>query len=136
MRSAPDLIKGTSLDGEPVSKKLDGLSLIVAIKQSCDGCRDFVFSALSEFRDLPVLILSATGDVNGEWVDALQPILVAPQALADLDIRWPPFYVLVDPSQHQVVTEGVVFAPSQVATEIAMYLARPCVTDPYQSRKT
>jgi hypothetical protein len=125
VRSAPDTITGTSLQGEAIRKKLDGLSLIVAIKQSCDGCRDFVFSTLSELRDLPVLILSATGDVNGEWVDALQSILVAPQVLADLDIRWPPFYVLVDPSQHQVVTEGVVFAPSQVASEIATYLARP-----------
>ena len=125
MRPAPDTITGTSLQGEAISRTLNGLTLIVAIKQSCDGCRDFVFSTLSELRDLPFVILSATDDLNGEWIDALQPILVAPQALADLDIRWPPFYVLVEPQQHQVVTEGVVFAPAQVAAEIAAYLSHP-----------
>jgi hypothetical protein len=125
VRPAPDTITGTSLQGEAISRRLNGLTLIVAIKQSCDGCRDFVFSTLSELRDLPFVILSATDDLNGEWIDALQPILVAPQALVDLDIRWPPFYVLVEPQQHQVVTEGVVFAPAQVAAEIAAYLSRP-----------
>ena len=125
VRPAPDTITGTSLQGEAISRTLNGLTLIVAIKQSCDGCRDFVFSTLSELRDLPFVILSATDDLNGEWIDALQPILVAPQVLVDLDIRWPPFYVLVEPQQHQVVTEGVVFAPAQVAAEIAAYLSRP-----------
>lgn len=125
VRPAPDTITGTSLQGEAISRTLNGLTLIVAIKQSCDGCRDFVFSTLSELRDLPFVILSATNDLNGEWIDALQPILVAPQVLVDLDIRWPPFYVLVEPQQHQVVTEGVVFAPAQVAAEIAAYLSRP-----------
>jgi hypothetical protein len=136
VRPAPDTITGTSLQGEAISRTLNGLTLIVAIKQSCDGCRDFVFSTLSELRDLPFVILSATDDLNGEWIDALQPILVAPQALADLDIHWPPCYVLVEPQQHQVVTEGVAFAPAQVAAEIAAYLSRPCVTDPHQSGKT
>jgi hypothetical protein len=100
-------------------------TLIVAIKQSCDGCRDFVFSSLDELSHLPVLILSATGDLNGEWVDAVQPIVVAPGAIAELEIRWPPFYVLVDPKEHRVVSEGVVFGPAQVASEIAPYLAGP-----------
>jgi hypothetical protein len=101
---------------------LDGLTLIVAVKQSCDGCIDFIFSELNELSDVAVLILSATGDVNGEWSDSRQQVIVAPQLLQELDIRWPPFYVLVNPEQRLVVTEGVVFAPAQVAKEIAPYL--------------
>ena len=121
-RPAPDVISGLTLRGEKEARKLEGLTLIVAIKQTCDGCRDFVFSDLVELSDTPVVIVSATGDLNAEWVDALQPILVAPDVLKALEIRWPPFYVLVDPQERRVVTEGVVFAPSQVASEIAPYL--------------
>jgi hypothetical protein len=102
---------------------LVGLTLVVAIKQSCDGCRDFIFSELSELSDVPVLILSATGDDNGEWGDSLQQVIIAPQLLSDLDVRWPPFYVLIDPEQRLVVTEGVVFGPAQVAREIGSFLS-------------
>jgi hypothetical protein len=82
-----------------------------------------VFSSLEELRGTPVVIVSATIDLNAEWADAVQPIMVAPDVLKELEIRWPPFYVLVDPRERRVVTEGVVFAPSQVASEIAPYLA-------------
>jgi hypothetical protein len=123
VRPAPDTVTGTSLDGAPISKTLVGLTLIVAIKQSCDGCRDFILSDLNELSDVPVLILSATGDNNGEWGDSLQQVIVAPQMLKELDVRWPPFYVLIDPEQRLVVTEGVVFGPAQVAREIASFLS-------------
>jgi hypothetical protein len=102
---------------------LVGLTLVVAIKQSCDGCRDFIFSELNELSSVPVLILSATGDNNGEWGDSLQQVIIAPQLLSDLDVRWPPFYVLIDPEQRLVVTEGVVFGPAQVAREIGSFLS-------------
>jgi hypothetical protein len=75
--------------------------------------------------DVSVLILSDTSDAAGEWVDAVQPILVAPEALAALDIRWPPFYVLVDPARRLIVSEGVVFGPAQVAAEIRPYMTHP-----------
>ena len=122
VRPAPDTITGTSLDGAKISRTLVGLTLVVAVKQSCDGCRDFIFSQLNELSDVSVLILSATGDDNGEWSDSRQQVIVAPLVLKELDIRWPPFYVLIDPEQRLVVTEGVVFAPAQVAREIASYL--------------
>ncbi|MGA2295107.1 MAG: hypothetical protein ABSG24_07755 [Acidimicrobiales bacterium] len=121
-RSAPEVITGTDLQGEPVTITMSETTLIVAIKQSCDGCRDFVRSELRELDGVAVIILSATGDVGAEWVDAVQPIIVAPDALAQLDIRWPPFYVLVNPRERRVISEGVVFGPSQVASEIAPYL--------------
>ena len=123
VRPAPDTVTGTSLDGAPISRPLVGLTLVVAIKQSCDGCRDFIFSELNELSNVPVLILSATGDNNGEWGDSLQQVIVAPQMLKELDVRWPPFYVLIDPEQRLVVTEGVVFGPAQVAREIGSFLS-------------
>jgi hypothetical protein len=44
--------------------------------------------------------------------------------LAALDIRWPPFYVLIDPASRRVVTEGVVFDAAQVARETARFRPR------------
>lgn len=122
-RAAPDVIHATTLQGASVTKELSETTLIVAIKQSCDGCRDFVRSPLSELDGVAVVIISATGEADGEWSDAVQPILVAPGAIDELDICWPPFYVLVDPRARRVITEGVVFGPAQVASEIAPYLA-------------
>jgi hypothetical protein len=116
------VVAGTSLLGDEVVLHLEGVTLIVAIKQSCDGCRDFVLSPLEDFIDTPVVILSATSDFNGEWVGATHPIVVAPDVLKELEIWWPPFYVLVDPQLRRVITEGVVFAPAQVASEIAPYV--------------
>jgi hypothetical protein len=49
-------------------------------------------------------------------------VLVAPALLASLEVTWPPFYVLIEPATRLVVCEGVVFAPAQVATEIASFL--------------
>jgi hypothetical protein len=117
------VVTGRTLDGDDVKKTLDSVTLIVAIKQSCDGCLDFVRSPLDELSHVAVVIVSATTDMNGEWVDAKHDIVVAPELLVELGIRWPPFYVLIDPAVQRVITEGVVFAPLQVAAEIAPYLA-------------
>jgi hypothetical protein len=123
-RPAPAAIVGRNLDGESVTHELDVMTLVVAVKSSCDGCREFVHSPLEELGGVVVLIVSATEDSLGEWAGAAQPVLVAPDALEALGVRWPPFYVLVDPRRQRVVTEGVVFGPAQVASEIAAYLAR------------
>ncbi len=122
-RIVPSQLKGRTLSGDEVVRPLEGLTLIVAIKSSCDGCRDFVHSSLEELAGVTVVVVSATGDDNAEWRDAAQPVIVAPELLATLDIRWPPFYVLVDPVRRRVVTEGVVFGPAQVAEEIAPHLS-------------
>jgi len=115
-------VTGTLLNGDAVERTLEGLTLIVAIKQTCDGCRDFVHSSLDELGHVEVLVVSATDDINSEWADATRDIIVAPQLLLELGVRWPPFYVLIDAASQRVVTEGVVFGPSQVASEIAPYL--------------
>ena len=121
-RPAPSAFTGSSVSGEPVNYRFERLTLVVAIKPSCDGCRDFVFSPLDELRHVAIVLVSASAEVNGEWSGASRPIIVAPQLAATLDLRWPPCYVLVDPEAGHVVTEGVVFGPSQVALEIAPYL--------------
>ena len=111
-----------TLDGESLEHTFRTRTLVVAIKSSCDGCRDFVHSPLEELRDVTTVIVSREADHLGEWTNALQPVLVAPELLDALDVKWPPFYVLIDPQRHVVLTEGVVFAPAQVAQEIASYL--------------
>lgn len=121
-RPVPTQIAGHTLDGDAVTLSLEALTLIVAIKSSCDGCHDFVHSDLDELSGVAVIVVSAGGDPDGEWTNAVQRVIVAPQTLAALDIRWPPFYVLVDPLMKRIVTEGVVFAPAQVAREIAPHL--------------
>jgi len=121
-REAPDVIEGHWLDGERASMRLTGLTLVVAIKNNCDGCREFVESELSELAGVTVVLVSAAEDTEGEWSKARHPVLVAPALLQRLEVRWPPFYVLIDAVRRRVLTEGVVFAPSQVADEIERYL--------------
>jgi hypothetical protein len=115
-------MRGTSLSGEPVAKPFRGLTLVVAIKPECDGCRDFVESALNEFRDLDVVLVASRDEMNDEWRHARHEIIVAPDFLVELDVRWPPFYVLLDATTRRVLVEGVVFGPAQVAEEIRPYV--------------
>lgn len=121
-REAPDVLEGRWLSGEEAIVHLSEPTLIVAIKTSCDGCRLFVESDLSELAATAVVVVSATADDTSEWANARQRVLVAPAVLDALEIRWPPFYVLVDPRNRRVLSEGVVFGPGQVAAEIERYL--------------
>jgi hypothetical protein len=100
------------------------LTLLVVIKTNCDGCRDFLFADLAAFAGVDVLFVCATDETNDEWKDAPRPVLIAPEALLALDVRWPPLYLLVDPVAGVVRTEGVLFGPSQVAAEIESFLPR------------
>lgn len=122
-RRVPTTIVARTLGGEVVTRIFDSLTLtlVVAVKGRCDGCRDFVFSSLDELRGVDVVIVAATELDLEEFADAPREVLVAPEVLAALNIRWPPFYVLIDPRTANVLVEGVVFAPAQVALEIAPY---------------
>jgi hypothetical protein len=123
-RDAVTELRGTTQSGDERLIHLQGLTLIAAVKPHCDGCRDFIFGDLHELAALDVIVVSASASDDGEWEGALQPVLVAPEALAALDVRSAPHYVLVDPSAKRVVTEGVLFSPVQVASEIAPFLSR------------
>jgi hypothetical protein len=120
-RVAPGSLSGHWSDGVDVDVAFSEMTLIVAIKSDCDGCREFINSDLDQFR-VPLLIISADDDGTSEWNDAVQPVFVSPEAFRLLDVRSPPFYVLMDPVARRVLTEGVLFGPSQVAAEIATYL--------------
>ncbi len=121
-RSTPKSFEALTLDGNRVTHVFEGMTLLVAIKSNCDGCRDFVQAPLEEFAGLHVVIVSANATRHDEWSGASHPIVVAPEILELLDIRWPPFYVLIDAARERVVTEGVVFGPSQVYQEILPFL--------------
>ena len=98
------------------------VTLVVAIKSNCDGCREFINADLDDIR-VPVLVISADDDAASEWRDARQQVFVSPEAFQLLDVRWPPLYVLVDPLNHRVLTEGVLFGAQQVAAEIEPFIA-------------
>jgi hypothetical protein len=120
-RAAPSALRGHWSGGDEAVVELTNVTLVVAIKSHCDGCREFINADLDELH-VAVLIISAEDDESSQWRDARQPVLVSPDAFALLDVRSAPFYVLIDPIAGRVVTEGVLFGPSQVANEIAAYL--------------
>ncbi len=95
--------------------------MVVAIKGNCDGCRAFFDAPLHGFDQVDVVFLAAADDE--EWAGSSRPVLISPEALGRLEVRSPPFYVLIDPVVHAVLSEGVVFGPSQVAAEIAAFVA-------------
>jgi hypothetical protein len=118
-RVAPDSLRGHWSDGADVTVDLTEVTLVVAIKPDCDGCREFINAELGEFA-LPVVVVSAADSL--EWRDARQPVFVSSEAMHLLDVRWPPFYVLIDPRERRVLTEGVLFGVAQVAAEIGPFL--------------
>lgn len=121
-REAPRELSGRTLQGKEWRRVLEGLTLVVAVKPQCDGCRDFIDGDLDELDEVDVVIVSATFD--DEWRGARQGVVISPETLSLLDIRSAPFYVLIDASRERVVSEGIVFGPAQVADEISPFLAR------------
>jgi hypothetical protein len=120
-RSAPNTLTGHWLNGAEATVALSEVTLVVAIKSHCDGCREFINADLSELR-VPIVVISAAEDDSSEWSDAKHPVLVSPESFRVLEVRSAPFYVLIDPVARRVVSEGVLFGPSQVAAEIAPFL--------------
>jgi hypothetical protein len=100
-------------------RQLDEPTLVVAVKADCDGCRAFLEGDLTELGDLEVVLVVAAGAADPSFATAAREVYEAPALLEALDVRWPPFYVLVAPSPPRVLREGVLFSPAQVAREIA-----------------
>ena len=121
-RPAPRVLEGHWLSGEPARVELHRTTLLVAVKANCDGCRDFLTSPLDALGDVDVVFVSASPLEGDEWTASRYPVLIAPALLEALDVRWPPFYVLINPLTPSVLTEGVVFGSDQVAAEIEQYL--------------
>lgn len=122
-RVVPTELEGRWSSGAAQTIGLNDLALIVAVKSDCFGCRDFVQSDPALFDSIQVVVISTTEDEKSEWERAPHQVLLVDQAVFDsFDIRWPPFYVLVNGKSGHVLCEGVVFGPSQVAEEIAPFL--------------
>jgi hypothetical protein len=122
-RPAPATAWGRALDGTLVRLAFDRPTLVVAVKPSCDSCRDFVFGGIEELDGVAVVVVSASADGASQWAGAARRVVVAPRLLEALGVRWPPFYVLIDPVGPKVIAEGAVFSAAQVAGEIAGHLA-------------
>jgi hypothetical protein len=120
-RQAPNRLIGLSLAGVERTIKVTTTTLVAAIKPNCDGCSDFVHGDLKELDHVNVILVSATSG-DGEWGGARREILVAPDLLNELGIRSAPYYVLIDPANSSVITEGALMSSAQVASEIERYL--------------
>lgn len=121
-RAAPRELSGSTLEGKEWRRVLEGLTLVVAVKPQCGGCRDFIDGDLTELDDVDVVIVCAA--LDDEWHGARQHVVVSPETLSELDIRSAPFYVLIDATRQRVISEGIVFAAAQVADEISPFLPR------------
>ncbi len=109
------------MGGGEVVVSLSGPTLLIFVKTNCDGCRAFLVASLDDFVRVDVVIVANIDD--DEWADSPRPVFVSPGTFAHLDVRSPPFYVLIDPERRTVLSEGVVFGRAQVAAEIAPLLA-------------
>lgn len=118
-RPAPAAIDGTGPDGAAVRVEFVRPTLVVAVKEECDGCRGVVERGV-ELDGVDVVLVAAS---LGALAGAAGLALVAPAAMDALGLRWPPAYALVDPEGPRVVAEGSVFSPEQVAAEVAAALA-------------
>ena len=121
-RRAPVSFHAVDADGAASTRRFERATLVVALKSSCDGCREFVESELEGLEGLDLVLIIASIDEAHEWRNARRPVVSSPELWEALDLRSAPFYVLVDPTRERVVTEGVVFSSTQVATEIARFL--------------
>jgi hypothetical protein len=120
-RPAPPELTGVTLEGAPWRRQLDGVTLVVAVKPDCDGCRDFVQGNLDDLAHVDVIVVSAVS--SAEWRIERRRVIVSPESFEELQIPSAPFYVLIDAPRGRVVSEGSVFSPAQVAGEIAGFLA-------------
>lgn len=121
-RPVPTTFHAHSQGGEEQTFVLERITLVVAVKPHCDGCRAFIHGDVSALEGVDVLLVSAQVSDDGEWDAAPRDVVIAPQLLEELDIRSAPHYVVIDPATSRVVGEGVPFAPAQVAGEIAVFL--------------
>ena len=121
-RPAPSHYRGLSLKGDLVQGEFTRPTLVLAIKEDCLGCRSVLDAPRDAFGDVATLVVAARPSADPGWATTLHPLIVSELLLQQLDVRWPPFYVLIDPARGAVVTEGVVFGPEQVREEIAAYV--------------
>ena len=120
-RPAPRVLRGRDGDGLERDVRLEGLTLLVVVKPNCQACEEILAHDVSTFEGFDVWYL-----VNDEAMlesDAPRLLRVTAATLATLEVRWPPAYLVVDPTTAEVIFEGVVFDAAQIVDEIG-HLAR------------
>ena len=117
-RPAPTTAHLTDSAGATHLLTLEPRTLIVAVKSNCDGCRPFVEDLSIEFSDWRLIVV--TRDSMPTAADQ-RPVWLAPELLDALEIASAPFFVALDGSPLNVVTEGVVFAPEQVVRVLSEF---------------
>lgn len=103
-------------------------TLLVAVKTDCDGCRPFYGATPAALEGLDIVVVTRDDPAHRDFSGGAREVFGAPGLLDELEVRWPPFYVLVAPDPPRVVVEGVAFAPEQVVAEMASRFARDSAT--------
>jgi len=115
-------------DGVAHSFAVRAPTLLVAVKTDCDGCRPFYGATSAALEGLDVVVVTRDDPAHRDFAGSARPVYGAPGLLDELEVRWPPFFVLVAPDPPRVVVEGVAFAPEQVVAEMASRFARDSAT--------
>jgi len=117
-RPAPQSATLISNSGETLHHHFSSRSLIVAVKPNCDGCQTFLNHRDSTFEGWQLLVISREPIVT---TPGQQRVFQSEELFNALEISAAPFYVALDGSPLEIVTEGVVFAPEQVASELSSF---------------
>jgi len=123
-RRVPTSFGGITPDGKPVNRNFAPRHLVIAVKESCDGCAELLDAAYGSYDRLGVELLFLAGAHSNEtaWLDSSHPRLVSAELLATLDVRWPPFWMLIDGTDGAVIAEGVPFGVAHLIKEVRAFL--------------
>ena len=121
-RDAPRSISGHDVHGVPVVLDFTATTLLLVVKPNCVACDELLAAGPEFFDGFDVHVLAgeastSTGFLRGD-------VVIAPEALTALDVRWPPAYLVIDPVAGCVIGEGVIFDAAQVRDEIAAFNVR------------
>ena len=115
-RPVPDSFDALDGTGQVVRVEVESPSLIVVVKDNCQGCGDFV----SNQGVIPISLLVVT---ESQSASKAYDALYAPDFIGQIDARFAPVYLLAAGSPLEVVAEGTVFSTDQVLAEIAPLLS-------------
>ena len=112
--------------GEPWSSSAftgDRPTLVMFVKEHCDGCREFIAAAndpngagLVDTERLIMVITDSDSSLCQQLRDAsgTEAVLVGSEAAAALRVPGAPFFSLISASGEEVISEGVAFGIAQV----------------------
>jgi len=123
VRQVPTTYKGMTPDGTMVDATFAPRHLVIAVKESCDGCAtlleapDRTYDALAD----EVLFVASSHSNELAWLDSSHRRLVAPELLKALEVQWPPLWMLIDGTTGTVIAEGVPFGVAHLINEVGRF---------------